>query len=82
MAVVRLCSVAAGLLLVAGAAACHDSHGSRQNAHLINFMTRDINGKAVVSPNRTGRIDFIPNGVGKGTCYLTCHGLEHNPLSY
>jgi predicted CXXCH cytochrome family protein len=63
-------------------AACHDSHGSRQNAHLINFMTRDINGASVVSPNRLGRLEYVTTLPGKGSCYLTCHGAEHAPLSY
>ena len=63
-------------------AACHDAHGSRQNAHLVNFMTRDANGAIVVSPTRTGRLDYTVSGTGKGTCNLTCHGKEHSPLSY
>jgi predicted CXXCH cytochrome family protein len=63
-------------------AACHDAHGVRQNAHLINFMLRDSTGKAVVTANRAGRIDYVSTSPGRGSCYLTCHGKEHNPLSY
>jgi hypothetical protein len=63
-------------------AACHDSHGSRQNAHLINFMTRDATGKIVVTPTAGGRLEYTSSGAGHGTCYLTCHGREHNPRNY
>jgi predicted CXXCH cytochrome family protein len=63
-------------------AACHDAHGSRQNAHLINFMLRDRTGKAVVSATLTGQLEYISAGPGSGTCYLICHGAEHNPRSY
>ncbi len=67
----------------ASCATCHDAHGSRQNAHLINFMSRDTNGatrrealRARAGSNTWSR------GPGKGTCYLTCHGTDHAPLSY
>jgi predicted CXXCH cytochrome family protein len=63
-------------------AACHDAHGSRQNAHLVNFMTRDANGVAVVTPTSAGRLEYISTGFGRGTCYLTCHGREHSPRHY
>ncbi len=43
-------------------AACHDSHGSRQNAHLINFMTLDINGQTVVTPSSTGQLQYTSTG--------------------
>jgi predicted CXXCH cytochrome family protein len=63
-------------------AACHDAHGVRQYAHLINFMLRDSSGKTVVSPTRSGRLDYVSSGPGAGSCNLTCHGREHAPLSY
>ena len=63
-------------------AACHDAHGSRRNAHLINFMTRDASGKVVVTPNSSGRLEYSTSGVGHGACYLSCHGRDHNPRSY
>lgn len=66
----------------ASCATCHDAHGSRQNAHLINFMTRDANGAAVVKPSAAGRLEYVVTGPGKGTCYLSCHGTDHAPLSY
>jgi predicted CXXCH cytochrome family protein len=65
-------------------AACHDPHGSRRNAHLIDFMLRDRNGTAVVSPSASlGRLEYLPGpGAGHGTCYLQCHGSNHEPKSY
>jgi len=66
----------------ASCAACHDAHGSRLNAHLINFMTRDSSGRAVVTRNSAGRLEYAATVGGKGTCYLKCHGVDHNPLGY
>ena len=66
----------------ASCASCHDAHGSRQNAHLVNFMVRDANGAQVVSPTASGRLEYASTGVGRGTCYLTCHGKSHSPISY
>lgn len=63
-------------------AACHDAHGSRENAHLINFMLRDQNGREVVTPNATGRLDYVSLGIGRGTCSLSCHGASHDARAY
>ncbi|NDP41189.1 MAG: hypothetical protein GZ089_00480 [Aromatoleum sp.] len=64
-------------------AVCHDAHGSRQNAHLIDFMRRDRTGKPVVSPSSTQRrLEYISLGAGRGQCYLVCHGVNHEPKSY
>ena len=63
-------------------ATCHDAHGSRQNAHLINFMTRDATGRIVVTPSAAGRLEYSTSGPGHGTCYLSCHGKDHGPRSY
>lgn len=63
-------------------AVCHDAHGSRQNAHLINFMLRDGSGKAVVAADHSGRVEYQTALAGSGSCYLTCHGVEHTPKSY
>lgn len=63
--------------------ACHDPHGSRSNTHLINFLRFDENGTEVVRPSiRTGRLEYIDDGVGRGRCYLNCHGEEHCPKEY
>lgn len=64
-------------------AACHDAHGSRQNAHLVDFMSRDRTGKLVVSPSSVqGRLEYISLGAGHGQCYLQCHAHNHEPSSY
>lgn len=63
-------------------AACHDAHGSRQNAHLINFMVRDLNGQQVVAPNAAGRLDYVALGAGRGSCSLNCHGKDHESAGY
>ena len=63
-------------------AVCHDAHGSRQNAHLINFMLRDQDGREVVSANASGQIDYVSTGAGRGTCSLRCHGADHAARAY
>jgi len=57
---------------------CHNSHGSTEYKYLIMFN------KTVVSPNSKGLLKFVEKGSSKfsGECYLTCHGVEHNPKSY
>lgn len=62
---------------------CHDSHGisstqgnSFNNSNLINFST------TYVSPSSSGILRFEDKGNQTGSCYLTCHGKDHNPLSY
>jgi predicted CXXCH cytochrome family protein len=55
---------------------CHDSHGATKTSHLINFNTM------YVTKSSAGRMEFIDNGTYRGTCYLSCHGKDHNPLSY
>jgi hypothetical protein len=57
---------------------CHASHGiqagtSISSAHLINFDTR------IVGPDDKGRL-YIDTSAR--SCYLTCHGVVHNPMSY
>jgi len=56
---------------------CHASHGSRDNANLIEF-----NPKAVTSDTGTGILTYRSNGDGTGECYLTCHGHAHGPERY
>lgn len=67
----------------ASCAVCHDAHGSRQNAHLIDFMVRDRTGKPIVTRSRLqGRLEYLSLGPGRGQCYLQCHGVNHEPKSY
>jgi predicted CXXCH cytochrome family protein len=63
--------------------ACHDPHGisgaqgnSINNSNLINFWT------TVVNSSSSGILRFEDQGNFRGRCYLTCHGKDHNPLSY
>jgi hypothetical protein len=63
-------------------AVCHDAHGSQQSAHLINFMVRDETGKSVVTPSSSGRLEYVSTGPDRGSCYLQCHGADHNPAVY
>jgi hypothetical protein len=55
---------------------CHDSHGVTKASHLINFNTMQV------TKSSGGRLEFVDNGKYRGTCYLSCHGKDHNPLSY
>lgn len=55
---------------------CHDPHGVANKTRLINFNT------TYVRPSSTHRLEFIDHGNGRGSCYLTCHGQDHNPKSY
>jgi predicted CXXCH cytochrome family protein len=64
---------------------CHDPHGisntqgnSTNNTNLINFRT----GTGWVTPSSSGLLKFEDQGLNRGRCYLTCHGEDHNPLSY
>lgn len=65
----------------ASCSTCHDPHGvpggsASGNAALINF---DLN---IVAPSSGGRLEFQHTGLHQGTCYLRCHGEDHNPKSY
>ncbi|WP_298439731.1 cytochrome c3 family protein [Geobacter sp.] len=57
---------------------CHNSHGSIDNRYLIRFNP------AVVYPNSKGMLKFVEKGVATfhGECYLSCHGVDHDPKSY
>lgn len=66
----------------ASCAVCHDAHGSRQNAHLINFMTRDLTGRVAVTASSSGKLEYGSTGLQSGQCFLTCHGSDHNPKTY
>jgi predicted CXXCH cytochrome family protein len=59
---------------------CHDPHGisitQGNNSKLINFNT------GVVSPSSSGILRFESLGTYSGRCYLSCHGMNHNPCTY
>jgi len=65
-------------------AACHDAHGSRTNAHLINFMLYDGTPlrNPVVTPSGTNPITYTSAGGGGGSCTLMCHGKDHVATAY
>ena len=65
----------------ASCSVCHDPHGIINgniinNSHLINF---DL---TVVAPSSSNILRYDSTGARSGTCFLTCHGKDHNPLSY
>jgi predicted CXXCH cytochrome family protein len=67
--------------LGASCSVCHDPHGIMNgnvinNSHLINF---DL---AIVAASSSGVLRYDSAGSHSGTCYLTCHGKDHNPLAY
>ncbi len=62
---------------------CHDPHGisitqgnSSNNSNLINFRA------GVVTNSSGGQLKFVQTAGNHGQCYLTCHGKNHNPLTY
>lgn len=57
---------------------CHNSHGSTENRYLLRFNSD------VVTPSSGGILKFKAKGAGtfRGECYLTCHGVDHNPKVY
>lgn len=54
---------------------CHDSHGVREQARLMNF-NRDY-----VTASSNGRLEFVSNGTFSGNCSLTCHGTADHPAT-
>jgi len=62
---------------------CHDPHGisltqgnATNNSNLLNFRA------GVVTTSSGGLLKFVDMPGNHGQCYLTCHGKNHNPLSY
>ncbi len=62
---------------------CHDPHGisvtqgnSTNNSKLINFNTGQV------SPSSSNILRYESTGTFSGRCYLTCHGMNHNPCTY
>ncbi len=58
-------------------ATCHDPHGSVQNRALIRYQAT-----GTVAPSASGVLLFRSTSPGDGTCYLTCHGRNHDPEVY
>jgi predicted CXXCH cytochrome family protein len=58
---------------------CHDPHGSMANRALIRFG--EGLGRIGFGPSvSTEVLAFESNGPGTGSCYLTCHGYDHNGI--
>lgn len=55
---------------------CHNSHGSTQYSHLIDFNN------PFIRPSKSGRLEFIDMGYRTGMCFLNCHGKDHDPAVY
>lgn len=57
---------------------CHDAHGSSQYQHLIRFN------EDVVFENKDGKLKYDARGYAArhGSCFLKCHGVEHDPKEY
>lgn len=61
-------------------ALCHDPHGSTTGRALVRFgEPTAITG---VLPSSSGQLEFVSETAGDGACYLTCHGVDHDPLGY
>ncbi len=61
----------------AACATCHDPHGSVDNRALIRFEAT-----GAIAPSASGVLLFRSTSPGEGTCYLTCHGRNHDPEVY
>ena len=59
----------------AACSTCHAPHGS-QGPMLIDFD------RTIVGPSSSGMLQYQRLGARNGTCYLTCHGKDHNPATY
>jgi len=68
-----------------GCVACHDPHGSAVYPHLINFLTSaSVAGREfrITGTDEFSEPRWEDNGRYSGTCYLTCHGTEHDGVGY
>ncbi len=60
---------------------CHSAHGSADYAHLIRFDED----QPFIEPSTSGRLEYIERGSPpqrSGSCYLSCHGENHDPKHY
>ena len=67
--------------LRASCATCHSAHGSVENRALIRFGEETFVA-GVGESIRAGVLAFDSLSPGSGSCYLTCHGVDHAPESY
>lgn len=55
---------------------CHDPHGVPNATHLINFN------RTYVGPAEGGGLAWTDGGRLRGTCTLSCHGVNHDHQEY
>jgi hypothetical protein len=56
---------------------CHNVHGSTKYKFLIEF-----NPDYVQKDSSSNKIEFLSEGIFKGSCYLKCHNVDHSPKRY
>ncbi|MFQ5349423.1 MAG: cytochrome c3 family protein [Thermoanaerobaculia bacterium] len=62
-------------------ATCHNAHGSVDNRALVRFGEETF--LANVGPSGfADRLEFVSSGPGSGSCFVSCHGIDHAPASY
>jgi len=64
---------------------CHDPHGSHRFRHLLSFLTSATSGGQTLRITGAGGFaepTWRDDGRYRGTCYLNCHGENHNPEDY
>ena len=61
-------------------ALCHDPHGATSARALIRF--NEPTAITGVLASSSGRLNYSSDSAGMGSCYLTCHGVDHDPLGY
>ena len=59
---------------------CHDAHGATAGRALIRF--NEPTAITGVLASSSGRLEYSSEAAGMGSCYLTCHGVDHDPLGY
>jgi predicted CXXCH cytochrome family protein len=65
----------------AGCTVCHDPHGVVGGSTVSNFAMVNLDTTIAKAPNG-GTFYGVTYSGGRITCYLTCHGENHNPQSY
>ena len=59
---------------------CHDPHGATSALALIRFNEPTV--LTGVTASSSGNLSYESMGSGSGACFLTCHGVNHDPLGY
>lgn len=65
----------------ASCSTCHNPHGSAGNRALISYG-EETAGSGVNASMRSGVLAFESLAPGQGSCFVTCHGVDHSPASY